>query len=427
MPTAADARSLLTDAFHAAVAAADPARALRGHLPDPPPGRLVVVGAGKAAAAMAAAVEEHYGPDRVEGLVITRYGHGRPTRAIEVVEAAHPVPDEAGLRATERVLATLEGLGEDDLALCLLSGGGSSLLVAPDGIDLEVKAALTRALLRSGAGIAEMNAVRKHLSRVKGGRLAAASAPARLVALVVSDVVGDDLSAIASGPTVPDPTTFRDALAVLEAYRVEAPAARAALEAGTRGERPETPKPGDARLARATTRLVATNQGALEAAAARLRAAGLPAHLLASAVTGEAREAARVHAAIVRQVRERAQPFAAPCALLSGGETTVTVRGGGRGGRNSEFALGFALELGDLAGVHLLAADTDGIDGSEDNAGAFVGPDLFDRLPRPRARAHLADNDAHGAFAAADALFVTGPTGTNVNDLRIALVLEGAG
>ncbi len=416
-------RQLLEEAFYAAVEAAHPGKHLAGHLPPLAPGRTVVVGAGKAAARMAQAVEAHYGAERLEGLVITRYGHGAPTHQLEVVEAAHPVPDAAGRRATERILELARGLDQNDLLLCLVSGGGSALLTAPAGVTLAQKAALTRELLRSGADIGEMNAVRKHLSRVKGGRLAAAAAPARVVALLLSDVVGDDFSTIASGPTGPDATTFADASAVLDRYAVDAPEARAYLEAGARGEVPETPKPGDRVFEHVSNHLVGSAQQSLEAAAGWLSAHGVPAHILSSSVTGEARAAAKIHAALVRQIVRHSQPFARPCALLSGGETTVTVRGPGRGGRNGEFALALALELDGLKGVYALAADTDGIDGSEQNAGAFVVPEVLGRVGRARAQALLAHNDSYTFFEQTGTLFNTGPTGTNVNDLRIVLVL----
>lgn len=413
---------LLEKAFFAAVDAAHPGKHLAAHLPELPKGRLVVVGAGKAAATMARAVEAHYPLERLEGLVVTRYGHALPVQKLDVVEAAHPVPDAAGQRATERILDLARGLSQDDLLLCLVSGGGSALLTAPAGVTLAQKAELTQALLRSGADIAEMNTVRKHLSRIKGGNLAAAAAPARITALILSDVVGDDLSAIASGPTVPDETTFKDAAEVLERYAIDAPTARAYLEAGKRGEVPETPKSGNAVFEQVSNRLVGSAQESLEAAARFLEARGIPAHILSSSVVGEAREAARAHAAIVRQVARYGQPFTKPCALLSGGETTVTVRGRGRGGRNGEFALALALELNGLSGVHALAADTDGVDGSEDNAGAFVTPDILQKVGRARAKELLEGNDSYTFFEEAGTLFVTGPTGTNVNDLRVVLI-----
>ncbi len=417
-------KTLLTRAYEAAVRAAQPGEVLRPHLPELPKGRLVVVGAGKAAASMANAAEAHYPLEKLEGLVVTRYGHALPTRKIEVLEAAHPVPDGAGVQATERILETASNLGEDDLLLCLLSGGGSALLCAPLGVTLPEKAELTGALLASGADIAEINTVRKHLSAIKGGRLAAAAHPAPVVSLILSDVVGDELSSIASGPTAPDPTTFGEALEVLDRYAIVAPAARRVLERGVQGELPETPKPGDACFAHVQNLIIASAQQSLEAAARVFEAVGIPAHILGDSVTGEAREVAKAHAAMARQVARYGQPFARPCALLSGGETTVTIRQpGGRGGRNSEFALSLALELADLKNVYALAADTDGIDGSEENAGAFVLPGDVMRLGKDRARGWLEGNDSYGFFERAGALFTTGPTRTNVNDLRMILVL----
>jgi glycerate 2-kinase len=406
--------------FHAAVAAASPARCVPPHLPVPPRGRTVVVGAGKAAAAMAKAVEEVWeGPLR--GLVVTRYGHAVSCRNIEVVEAAHPVPDASGRAAAERILASVKGLSADDLVLCLISGGGSALLTLPaPGVTLEDKQAINKALLRSGATIGEMNCLRKHLSAIKGGRLAAAAAPARVVALLISDVPGDDPSVIASGPTVADPTTVDDARAVLAKYRIDAtPAIWDALS--------ETVKPDDPRLACVDTILVATPQMALEHAAAVARAAGITPVILGNAIEGEARDVALVHAGIARQCAAHRQPTAPPCVLLSGGETTVTVRGTGRGGRNTEFLLALAIALDGHAGIHALAADTDGIDGTEDNAGALIGPDTTARVTAGGldAKAHLGRNDGYSFFAPLGDLLVTGPTLTNVNDFRAILVTDG--
>jgi glycerate 2-kinase len=393
-----------------------------------------VVGAGKAAAAMAAAVETHYGPQvPLGGLVIVPDGHGDggesgAPRRVEVAEASHPLPDERGVAATERILALVAQCGADDLVLVLISGGGSSLLCAPDGLGLAEKAELTRRLLRSGAGIGEMNRVRKHLSRVKGGRLALAAAPAPVVALVLSDVVGDDLSSIASGPTVADPSTYGEALEVLDRFGIEAPTVRTVLAEGASGARPETPKPGDPRLASVVTRLVGGNQTSLAAAAGVLAEAGFAPHILSSTIIGESREVAGVHAAIARQALARSEPFAPPCALISGGETTVTVRGNGRGGRNGEFGLALALALPEGAPVWALAADSDGIDGSEENAGVVVSPSLLATMDRHRAAALLAANDSYTFFADSRHLLVTGPTGTNVNDLRIVLLAgQGSG
>ena len=417
-------RDLLRSLFDAAVAAADPA-AVAAHLPPPPRGRCVAVGAGKGAAAMARAVERAWPETALEGLVVVPYGHGAPTSRIRVAEAAHPVPDGAGLAAAEEILSLAAGLGEDDLMLCLLSGGGSALLAAPaPGVSLADKRAVTGELLRSGATISEINCVRKHLSAVKGGRLAAAAWPARAVTLAISDVPGDDMATIASGPTVADPTAYAEARGVLDAYGIAPPPAVAAhLDA----EPDETPKPGDPRLARSRAAVVTTPQAALEAAAAAAREAGFRPLILSDAVEGEARDVAGVHAAIARQIARRGQPAPPPCAVLSGGETTVTVSGPGRGGRNTEFLLALALALDGEAGVYALAGDTDGIDGNADNAGAFVAPDTLARARAAGvdARAHLARNDSCGVFAALGDLLVTGPTLTNVNDFRVILVSRG--
>ncbi len=419
-------RQLLLDMFHAAVEAAWPARCVPPHLPAAPRGRTVVVGAGKAAAAMAQAVEAHWPADRpLSGLVVTRYGHGAPTARIEVVEAAHPVPDAAGQDAARRILALASGLTEDDLVLCLISGGGSALLSLPAaGLDLASKRAINQALLRSGAAIGEMNCVRKHLSAIKGGRLAVAAAPAPVVALLISDVPGDDPSVIASGPTVADPTTSADARAILAKYRIDVPQDVARWLADPASE---TPKPGDPRLAHARTLMVATPRQSLAAAAAVARAGGVAPLVLGDAIEGEAAEVARVMAGIARSCAEAGEPAAPPCVLLSGGETTVTVRGQGRGGRNAEFLLALAVALEGRAGIYALAADTDGIDGTEDNAGALLAPDFSTRAAAlgidPKAR--LADNDGYGVFAALGDLVVTGPTRTNVNDFRAILVSGG--
>jgi len=405
----------------AAIAAARPDAILAPHLPPPPAGRTIVLGAGKAAAAMARAVERHM-PAPVEGLVVTRYGHAVPCAAVEVVEAAHPVPDAAGRDAARRMLEYAQGAGADDLVLCLISGGASALLALPAaGLSLEDKQAVNRALLASGADITQMNAVRKHLSAIKGGRLAAAAHPARVVSLLISDVPGDDPAVIGSGPTVADPTTFADALAILRHYRIEPPATvlKHLSEA-----RDETPKPGDPRLAGAETIIVARPQASLEAAAARAEAEGVRPLILGDAIEGEAREVAKVLAAIALQVGRHGQPAPPPCVLLSGGETTVTVRGSGRGGRNAELLLALTIHSAGAAGISALAADTDGIDGSEDNAGALAVPDSLARARAQGldARAMLADNDGYGFFAALGDLVVTGPTLTNVNDFRAILI-----
>ena len=405
----------------AAIGAAQPERCLPPKLPDPPSGRTVVVGAGKAAAAMARAFEQNW-PGELAGLVVTRYGHALACRRIEVVEAAHPLPDAAGQDAARRILEQVAGLSKDDLVACLISGGGSSLLALPAaGLELADKQAVNRALLRSGATIREMNCVRRHLSAIKGGRLAAACHPARVVTLLISDVPGDDPVDIASGPTVADPTTCADALEVIDRYGIAVPdTVRECLASG----RGESVKPGDPRLARSDVRLIATPQMALEAAAAVARRAGLSAVILSDRIEGEAREVGTVLASIARHVAQHGQPRQAPCVLLSGGETTVTVRGAGRGGRNVEFLLSLAIALEGHPGIFAIAADTDGIDGLAEIAGAIVSPDSLARahalgmIPRER----LADNDGHGFFAALGDSIVTGPTLTNVNDFRAILV-----
>lgn len=417
-----DPGAFLSGLFAEAVSAADPGRCVPPHLPGPPKGRTLVIGAGKAAAAMARAVEERW-PGELSGLVVTRYGHGAPCRRIEVVEAAHPVPDEAGRAAAGRILRMVEGLTSDDLVLVLVSGGGSALLALPaEGVSLADKQQVNRALLKSGAGIDEMNCVRKHLSAIKGGRLAAAAYPARVVTLVISDVPGDDPAVVASGPTVADPTTCADALAILEKYRIVVPPiVRAVLESGVS----ETPKPGDIRFAHCETHVVATAHASLVAAAAAARAAGVAPLVLGDAIEGESREVAKAMAGIARSCAAHGVPAAPPCVLISGGETTVTVRGKGRGGRNAEFLLALAVALDGHAGIHAVACDTDGIDGSEDNAGALLAPDTLGRARAASvdAKARLADNDGYGFFAALGDLVVTGPTRTNVNDFRAILVL----
>jgi len=415
-------RSFLIDLFRAAIAAADPAKVVPPHLPPPRGGRTIVLGAGKASAAMAKAVEEHW-PGPLEGLVVTRTGHGVPCRRIEIVEAAHPVPDGRGRDAARRILALAETAGADDLVLCLVSGGGSALLALPaEGLTLEDKQAVNRALLRSGADIGEMNTVRKHLSAIKGGRLAAAAWPAETVSLLISDVPGDDPSVIASGPTVPDPTTFADARAVLARYRIEPPPAVARRLADARDE---TPKPGDERLSRSRAVIIASPRASLAAAAELARVRGVAPLILGDAIEGEAREVGRALAGVALSVADHGEPVAPPAVLLSGGETTVTVRGNGRGGRNTEFLAGLALTLRKAGRIHALAGDTDGIDGSEPNAGAIVTPDT---LARARAAgldptALLAANDCYSLFTTLRDLVVTGPTLTNVNDFRAVLIL----
>ena len=417
-------RILLREMFAAAVEAAAANSCVPPHLPKPPVGRTVVIGAGKAAAAMARAVENHWPEDRpMAGLVITRYGHGvGPLRRIEVVEASHPVPDAAGEVAARRILNKVKGLTADDLVICLVSGGGSSLLALPAaGLTLTDKQAINRALLRSGADIHEMNCLRKHLSAIKGGRLGAAAAPAAVVTLVISDVPGDDPSVIASGPTVPDATTLADARAVLARYGIAAPPA---VQAHLQDAAAETPKPGDARFCHTATKIIAGPQASLEAAAMVARRAGFRPMILGDAIEGEAVEVARVMAGIARQCALHGQPAQPPCVLISGGETTVTVRGYGRGGRNAEFLLGLAVALDGHPGIHAIACDTDGIDGTEDNAGALLGPDSLARAWTLgiNARDRLVDNDGYAFFSALGDLVVTGPTLTNVNDFRAILI-----
>ncbi|MBP2292927.1 glycerate kinase type-2 family protein [Azospirillum rugosum] len=417
-----DPRALLTDLFNAAVASAQPALCIPPHLPEPPKGRLVVIGAGKASAAMAKAVEDHW-PGDLSGLVVTRYGYAVPCERIEIVEAAHPVPDAAGMEAAKRIKDLVGGLSADDTVLCLISGGGSALLALPlDGITLDDKQAVNRALLKSGATISEMNCVRRHLSAIKGGRLAAACHPARVVTLLISDVPGDNPMDIASGPTVADPTTCADALAIVQRYGIALPAVvREALESG----RGESVKPGDPRLSGCEVRMIATPQMALEAAAEVARKAGLPVHILGDSLEGEARDVGSVMAGIALQVARRGQPFTAPCVLLSGGETTVTVRGHGRGGRNVEFLLSLGIALNGQPGVHAIAGDTDGVDGLEEIAGAYFGPDSLARAWAKdiKPKDSLANNDGHGFFEALGDSLVTGPTLTNVNDFRAILIL----
>ncbi|MBV9077043.1 MAG: glycerate kinase, partial [Methylobacteriaceae bacterium] len=408
-----DPRAFLRSLFDAAVASADPAIRVPAELPAPPRGRTLVVGAGKASAAMARALDAAW-PGELSGLVVTRYGHAVPAGRIAIVEAAHPVPDAAGEAAARRMLALVAGLTADDLVIALISGGGSALLAAPlPGLTLADKQAINRALLRSGASIGEMNCVRRHLSAVKGGRLGAACHPAQVVTLAISDVPGDDPTVIASGPTIADPTTAAEALAIAERYGIELPeGARRLLETGEG----ETVKPGDPRLAGHVFRLIATPQMALEAAAARAREAGVTPVILGDSIEGEAREVGKVMAGIARQVARHGQPAAAPCVLLSGGETTVTLRGDGRGGRNVEFLMALGLALAGEPGIHALAADTDGVDGAEEVAGAILAPDTITRasgLDISLAES-LAQNDGHGFFGALGDQVVTGPTLTNV-------------
>ena len=409
--------------FDAAVAAAQPALCLPPHLPPPPKGRTIVIGAGKASAAMARALEDHWsGP--LEGLVVTRYGYEVPCERIEIVQAAHPVPDAAGIEAAQRIRQLVTGLTADDLVIALISGGGSSLLVAPgEGLTLADKQAVNTALLHSGASISEMNCVRRHLSSLKGGRLAAVCHPAQVLTLLISDVPGDDPIDIASGPTVGDPTTCADALAIVERYRISVPpAVRSLLESGAG----ETIKPGDPRLQGIQTRMITAPQIALEAAAQVARDAGITPYILGDSLEGEARDLGKAMAGITRQVALHGQPFQTPCVLLSGGEATVTLRGTGRGGRNVEFLLSLGVALNGLPGVYALAGDTDGVDGAEEIAGALLTPDTLARAWAlgTNPRSSLDNNDGHGFFQALGDAVVTGPTLTNVNDFR-AILIEG--
>jgi hydroxypyruvate reductase len=411
--------------FDAAVAAAQSSHCLPPHLQDllaaPPKGRTIVIGAGKASAEMARVVEQHW-PHPLEGLVVTRYGYAVPCERIEIMEASHPVPDDASVLAAERILELVSDLTPDDLVICLISGGGSALMVLPgDGLTLHDKQAINRALLTSGATIGEMNCVRRHLSRIKGGRLAAACHPARVVTLLISDVPGDDPADIASGPTSADRTTCADALAILKRYQIAMPdTVRALLESGAG----ESVKPGDARLASNDTRMIATPLASLEAAARVARDAGVPVHILGDSIEGEARDVGIVMAGMARHVALHGQPFVAPCILLSGGETTVTVRGNGRGGRNVEFLLSLAVTLNGLAGTYAMACDTDGVDGQEEIAGAIITPDTLARAWALgiKPRDSLANNDGHGFFQALGDSVVSGPTLTNVNDFRAVFI-----
>ncbi len=419
-------QTFLSRLFETAIAAAHPEQVLARHLPADTSGRAIVIGAGKAAAAMAAALEKHW-KGTLSGLVVTRYGHGAACKHIEVVEAAHPVPDDAGEAVARRMMAMVENLGADDQVICLMSGGGSSLLSLPaPGLSLADKQSINRALLKSGASIDEMNCVRKHLSAIKGGRLALACYPARLHTFAISDVPGDEATVIASGPTVTDPSRSVEALAILSRYRIEVPKQ---VSDWLHSSESETVKTGHPAIANSRFTLIAKPQQSLDAAAAVVRESGLNVMILSDSIEGEAREVAKVHAAIARQVCEHAQPLPAPCVILSGGETTVTVRGQGRGGRNAEFLLSLAHSLSNQPRsrdrIYALAADTDGIDGSEDNAGAILTPQTF---ARARALAlntgdYLDNNDGYGFFAATEDLIVTGPTRTNVNDFRAILIL----
>ncbi|MBT8766389.1 glycerate kinase type-2 family protein [Metapseudomonas boanensis] len=417
-----DPKAFLRDLFATAIAAAHPRQVLADHLPADRSGRVIVIGAGKAAAAMAEVIEREW-QGEISGLVVTRYGHGADCKKIEVVEAAHPVPDAAGLETAQRVLKLVSGLSESDRVIFLLSGGGSSLLALPaEGLTLKDKQAINKALLKSGASISEMNCVRKHLSAIKGGRLAKACWPATVYTYAISDVPGDEATVIASGPTVADPTTSAEALAILARYEIEIPAH---VRTWLQDPRSETVKPGDPCLSRSHFQLIATPQQSLDAAAEKVRAAGLTPLILGD-LEGESREVAKVHAGIARQIVLHGQPIKPPCVIISGGETTVTVRGDGRGGRNAEFLLSLTNTLKGLPDVYALAGDTDGIDGSEDNAGAIMTPCSYGRAAKLGLSSsdELDNNNGYGYFAALGDLIVTEPTRTNVNDFRAILILE---
>ncbi|MEN0099403.1 MAG: glycerate kinase [Brucella pseudogrignonensis] len=429
MTAITDPKKFLTSLFDAAVAAADPELVIRANLPATPKGRTIVIGAGKGSAQMAAAferawAERHEGEDApIEGIVVTRYGYGAPCKTIEIIEASHPVPDDAGLAASKRLFDAVSNLTEDDLVVALISGGGSALLPSPpEGLTLADEIAVNKALLASGAPISAMNAVRKHLSTIKGGRLAAHAHPAKVFSLVVSDIPGDNPAFVASGPTVPDATSRDDALKIIERYKLELPDA---VLAHIKSEKAHAPKPDDKIFADNEVRVIASAAVSLEAAVKEAERHGVEAVILSDSMEGEAREVAHVHAAIAREVADRDRPFKKPIVLLSGGETTVTIRAkGGKGGRNSEFLLAFALDIDGYGNIHALAADTDGIDGSEDNAGAFADGTTVSRLQKAGedGAARLNANDAWSAFDAIGDLFMPGPTGTNVNDLRAILI-----
>lgn len=416
-----DPRTFLRSTFDAAVRAADPLHGIQQYLPDRPKGRTIVVGAGKASAQMAAALETLWdGP--MEGVVVTRYGFGAPCKHIEIIEASHPVPDEAGLIASRRLLQTVEGLTADDLVIALISGGGSALLPSPaPGLTLADEIAVNEAHLASGAPISAMNTVRKHISTIKGGRLAAAAYPARVVSFIVSDIPGDNPALVASGPTVADAGSREDALDLIGAYRMNLPEA---VMVHLKSPAADGLEPRDSRFARNQAHVVASAAVSLKAAAEEARRQGIEAVILSDSIEGESRDVASVHAAIAREIATRDRPFAKPVLLLSGGETTVTLRAKGKGGRNSEFLLSFALGISGIAGIHAIAADTDGIDGSEDNAGAFADGQTVERMRKAGvdAKSALIQNNAWTAFHSIDDLFITGPTGTNVNDFRAILV-----
>jgi len=420
-------RKLLLGSFKAALAAADPLQIVPSHLPKPPKGRTLVVGAGKAAASMASAVEKRWPKNKpLSGLVITRYGHGLPTKRIKVIEAGHPIPDASGEAAAKEIFEEVKKLTPDDLLLALISGGGSSLLSLPvAGLEMADLKAVTKELLLCGATIQEINTVRKHLSAIQGGRMAAAC-KAPVLALVISDVTGDDPTHIASGPCAPDPTTYDDALAIIARYQVKAPGAvMGILQKGNEGKLEETPKPGNSIFSKVENRVIATAHNSLVAAAKYFRKQGIKAVVLGDTITGEAREVAKVFGGLARQIRKYGDPWKPPVALISGGETTVTVRGNGRGGRNSEFLLSLTMDLNGMENVYALSCGTDGSDGTENNAGALITPDTPKRAADRGVKAAklLANNDSYSLFEALNDLVVTGPTRTNVNDIRVILVL----
>ena len=422
MPTQINPQHFLQNLYTAALDSVSAAHCLPAYLPKPPKGKTIIIGAGKAAAAMAATVEQHW-QGEISGLVVTRYGHGAICHKIEVVEAAHPVPDAAGQQAAARILNMVQNLSADDLVLCLISGGGSALLALPfEGITLAQKQAINKALLASGATISEMNCVRKHLSAIKGGRLGLACAPAQVVTLLISDVPNDVAETIASGPTLPDSSTCLEAAHILQKYGIATPD-----NIATHLTQPlaETPKPDDVRFKNHQHHIIATAQIALQAAAAKARELGMTPYILSDNIEGEARDVALVHAAIAKQIAKHNQPFSKPCVLISGGETTVTVKGNGRGGRNAEFLLSLAVALDGAPNIYALACDTDGIDGSEDNAGAWLAPNTLERAAQLglSAKKMLENNDGYGFFSALDSLIVSGPTRTNVNDFRAILIL----
>jgi len=423
LATSSQTLALLRQLFDAAVAAAQPALCLPAHLPPPPKGRTVIIGAGKASAAMARALDDHWDAP-LEGLVVTRYGYEVPCQRIEIMQAAHPVPDAAGLAATQRILQTVQGLTADDLVIALISGGGSSLLVALGaGLTLSDKQNVNKALLASGATISEMNCVRRHLSAIKGGRLGVACYPAKLLTLLISDVPGDSPMDIASGPTVGDSSTCADALAIVQRYQIDLPVAARQLLEGSAGE---TVKPDDTRLANSSVRMITAPQIALQAAAQAAQAAGFTPYILGDSLEGEARDVAKVLGGVARQVVLHGQPFKPPCVLLSGGETTVTLKGTGRGGRNVEFLLALGVALAGTPGVYAIAGDTDGVDGAEEIAGAVLTPNSLERAWAlgMNPRSFLDNNDAHSFFQTLGDSVITGPTLTNVNDFRAILLTE---